>query len=87
MRDGCLYIYKRKSDPYPSNVVFLRGVYIDTVMENGVMGFSLYHENNGQNGFKERLLFDKKKDVIKEWILYFKYEAQYDDINMSYNRL
>jgi hypothetical protein len=48
LRDHALYIYQSREQRIPSNIISLRGLYINQIKEdtrNGVFGFSLQHDN------------------------------------------
>jgi hypothetical protein len=72
LRDHALYIYQNREQRIPSNIISLRGLYVNKIKEdtrNGVFGFSLQHDNKA---VKTRTFYHRNQEAIQDWIRHIK---------------
>lgn len=68
LRDHALFIYQNREQRVPSNVIFLRGIFINEIKTDkwqDMFGFSLSHENKQ---IKARNFYQKSESSIARWI-------------------
>jgi hypothetical protein len=64
-------------------VIFLDGVYVESLTEKGKKGVVIFHECEH---FKEQTFFHKDPIEAEKWVKAIQNEAQFFDINEKYER-
>ena len=68
LRDHALFIYQNRENRIPSNVIFLRGMFINEInvnKKNDLYGFSLSSENKL---IPKKFFYHKSKFQLDDWI-------------------
>jgi hypothetical protein len=76
LRDQCLFIYSGKNQKIPQNVVFLRGLFINQVLQDKKSmchGFCITHEESKL--VKVRIYYHKNQEVIEDWVRLLRAES------------
>jgi hypothetical protein len=81
IRDHVMFIYTSSKATLPSNIVWLKGLYIEKVQHKDNFGFRLYHESPA---FKERTLYHRDEEEIDNWIHKLTWQCNYFSFQKVY---
>ena len=68
LRDETLFIYNNKNQKMPSNLLFLRGMYINQIVADKgtrMHGFCISHESKM---VRTRIFYNKNREVVEDWV-------------------
>ena len=86
LRDNSVYIYNDRDQIFPSNIISLKGLYINQIKNDKnseYYGFVIFHE---QKSFKPRVFYHRNQEVIQDWVKNLKEQANNLSFDAKYIR-
>lgn len=86
LRDQALFIYNNRQQKVPSNIISLRGLYINQIKPDKSIecyGFCISHE---QKDVKTRIFYHRNQEAILDWIKCLKQEGNNQSFDDKYVR-